>query len=120
MPYRFHRVRRPRLALTPALAIVLSIGPVPGTHDHLTDETLRAVWFEHRDAILARSSPGTRPWAFWAFEPGVPGGLRADRPQLRRVLDDPEAETRATVRQREAEADLERRRAAWLEREAAA
>jgi hypothetical protein len=40
-----------------------------------TEEERRAAWAEHRDELLARRAglPGTRPRAYWQYEPGTPG-----------------------------------------------
>lgn len=89
------------LALTPQRMLALTIGPSPiGPSD--TDDDLADLWWQHRDRILASQAPGTRPWAFWAFENGVPEHLRGGRPALTPV-DEPTDDD-----------ELDARRAAWL------
>lgn len=67
----------------------------------------------HRGRLLADEPPGKRPWAFWAFEPGVPADLRAERPELRRDEGDGDHEHRE--HHRRVEADLARRRCDFLQ-----
>ncbi len=93
----------------PRLAVALDLGPSP-LDVELTDDVLRSVWAEHRERLLARSRPGSRPWAWWRFEASIPEPLRAQRPPLVEVAaDEPAGDDRAE------ENDLELRRAAWLD-----
>lgn len=96
----------PRTALTPRLCLALTIGPIPGRDDDLSDGLLREVWTEHRARLLASHPADSQPWAFWAFEPSVPDSLRGQRPRLVEVdVDDDRAAE---------DPDLDFRRAAWL------
>lgn len=73
------------------MALALRIGPSP-IGDSLPDEALRAAWREHRDRLLADEPRGSRPWAWWRFEPGIPERLRTHRPVLVKVdADEPAA-----------------------------
>ena len=118
MPRRERRDKRRRLELMPRTHVALTCGPVahlPGVEPDPSEALLGALWFEHREKLLGEAPNVATLWAFWAFE-DVPDELRAERPQQRCALDDPEAEARATLRCREDEEALERRRASWLER----
>lgn len=106
MPVRPRRQRRLHFEWSPRMALALSIGPAPGSALP-TDAAMREAWEAFgRSYLLASGSPGRRPWAWWAFEPGVPAPLRATRPELVPIEDADDA-------RREADA-LEARRAAWL------
>ena len=116
MPRRERRDKRKRLELTPALDVALAIGPYPETPRaplDPSDDALRGLWVEHGERLLARA----RPWANWAYSEDVPAHLRAERPHLREVLDDDDEEAAATPAERAAEAELEERPCAWLERQ---
>jgi hypothetical protein len=116
MPYRFRRERRHRHELTPLTALALTVGPHPVMPDAPpwpSDEHLLALWLEHREQLIAKSRPGTAPWAYWYFE-DVPEPLRATRPELVEVGDDPDVEAAARDSRREAADELDKRRGAWL------
>jgi hypothetical protein len=104
------RVSAGHLRLTPARALALTIGPMPtlpGEVPALDDELLEALYWRHRDRLLEDCAPGTRPWAFWMFEPRIPPHLRAQRPQLVAVeAVDGEIDAQRTR--------LDRERRAWL------
>jgi hypothetical protein len=105
---------RQRTDLTPLTALALTNGPspvLPGEVSWPPDDLFRALWVEHRDALMATQSPGTAPWAFWAYEPDVPDDLRTERPLLREAADEPAGSTPA---ERAAEEDLAERRRLWL------
>jgi len=106
VPRRSRRSRQPRAALTPRVCLALTIGPTPIRDDDLDDAILREAWGEHRARLIASHPLDSQPWAWWAFEPGVPDSLRGQRPRL--VAADVDND-------RAAEApDLDFRRAAWL------
>jgi hypothetical protein len=107
MPRRQRKAKR-RDELTLSRMLALTIGPDPRNGE--SDDVLEAVYELHRDRVLVDSSPGTRPWAFWAFEPGVPADLRAERPELRRDEGDGDH-----GHHRRVEADLDRRRGDFLQ-----
>lgn len=86
--------------------LALTIGPEPRGGE--PDEVLERVYHLHRDRL------DREPWGYWRFDPDVPDELRAERPVLRRVHDDTHRERRERDRRSEAQAALERRRAAFL------
>ena len=104
MPVRPRRQRRHRVALTARRMLALTIGPSPLGDE--PDAVLRPVYVEHRERLLSDQRPGSRPWGWWCFEPGVPEALRGDRPGLHPVGG-------AVDRSREREG-LKARRTAWL------
>jgi hypothetical protein len=109
--------RAKRLELSPVTSLALTIGPTPttpGAPPVWADEYLLALWTEHRDKLMASSPPGSAPWGYWYFEPGIPEPLREHRPELVEVLDDEDAEAAARDSRREAADELDRCRAAWL------
>lgn len=110
-PRRASKLRakpRRRVEWSPRVVLALNIGPDPLRDDDLDDATLRALWLEHREHLLALEQPGRRPWAFWRFGPEVPEPLRAERPVLV-----PDEDYDAAAR-RDDDRDLDQRRAAWL------
>jgi len=99
----------PRTALSPRLCLALTIGPVPGRDDDLSDALLREAWIEHRARLRATAPLDREPWAFWRFDEAVPDSLRGQHPQLVEVdADEP-------VPVPESAEDLDFRRAAWLD-----
>lgn len=110
MPPRARRDKRSiALALTAPRMLALTVGPDPGPRARTeSDEVLARLWSEHRERILADYSPGTRPWAYWYFEPDVPEELREERPVLRPV---DEGDPSAIRAERE---HLEAARREWL------
>ncbi len=52
--------------------------------DELTEDELRAAWEELRDELIEehiREFPGTRPWAWWAYDRGIEQPLQLqDKP----------------------------------------
>jgi hypothetical protein len=93
-------------ALTPARMLALTIGPAPGRVQD-PDELLEALWWKHRDRLLADATPRTLPWGWWQFE--GPPELREGRPALVDV--DDAAGLEAQRRHRD---ELATARAAWL------
>jgi hypothetical protein len=104
MPRRARRDKRRRVALTPARALALTIGPDPLQAE--SDEVLVKVWEEHRDRLVDDHRAGHRPWAWWYFEPEVPQRLRGGRPKLVPVDEVAPARDEREV--------LEARRVAWI------
>lgn len=87
------------------MALALTIGPRPGVVD-VEDHVLATAWAAYGALLMDGYGPSSRPWGWWAFEPGVPDELRGERPQLVPVEDGEQ--------DRAKRADLEVRRAAWL------
>ena len=94
--------------------LALTVGPSP--LDDVSDDELAALWFEHRDKLIAEASEVTTLWALWHFSEDVPDDLRAERPQLVVVA----ADEASPSPDRDAERLLRLRRRAWLERTEAA
>ena len=72
--------------LPPALRSLLLNGPGPSHYDPLRyggSAVVRAAWGRHKAELIASCKPGSRPWAFWRIQLGVPkpageaGELRA-------------------------------------------
>lgn len=76
MPRRVRHAKRRRLELTLQVYNVLTLGPSL-RDERLDDRLLAEVWHQHRERLLTHGLPGSRPWGFFAFEPGVPVELRA-------------------------------------------
>jgi len=107
---RRRRTSKRRDELTLGRMLALTAGP--DLRGGESDNVLAGVYELHRDRLLADCPPGTRPWAFWAFEPGVPADLRAERPVLRRDEGDGDGDH---GHHRRVEADLDRRRGDFLQ-----
>ena len=76
MPRRLRRVRHARArTVTRSMLEYLELG-----HNYFGDgfgpdpdvDEMRAVWKEHRAALLAEARPGLRPWGWWEFESPEP------------------------------------------------
>jgi len=94
--------------LTPARMLALTVGPLPTGGAALDpDEVLEALWWKHRDRLLADATPRTLPWGWWQFE--GPPELRAGRPRLVDVDD-----AAALEAERRRADELATARAAWL------
>jgi hypothetical protein len=74
------------VSLPPALHSLLLNGPGPSHYDPLRyggSAVVRAAWGRHKAELLAACKPGSRPWAFWRIQLGIPkpageaGELRA-------------------------------------------
>lgn len=108
--------RRPTAAtaaLTPPRMLALTVGPTPtvGGAAPDPDDVLEALWWKHRDRLLADATPRTLPWAWWEYE--GPPELREGRPALVPVED---ADALDALRRRRDE--LATARAAYLARAA--
>ena len=87
------------MSLPPVLRSLLLNGPWgPSHYDPLRyggAAVVRAAWGRHRAELIAACKPGTRPWALWRIELGIPkpageaGQLRAI-PHLGLYRDDAE------------------------------
>jgi hypothetical protein len=74
------------MSLPPALRSLLLNGPGQSHYDPLKyggSAVIRAAWGRHKAELIAACKPGSRPWAFWRFQLGIPtpageaGELRA-------------------------------------------
>ena len=63
------------MSLPPALRSLLLNGPGPSHYDPLRyggSAVVRAAWGRHKAELIAACKPGTRPWAFWRIQLGIP------------------------------------------------
>jgi hypothetical protein len=97
---------RSRVSIERSAIMDLLIGPVPGG---LTEEQLAVAWDQFGDEIMRDSydPPGTRPWAWWAFEAGEdrPAGSEPEAVRLAE-LGELGADELAALRERANEARL--------------
>ena len=62
------------MSLPPELRSLLLNGPGRLHYEPLRyggSAVIRAAWGRHKAELIAACKPGTRPWAFWRFQPGV-------------------------------------------------